>query len=271
MSTDRSSAGHPARTLALLWRHHTGGTGAATTRRGPRPGLDVDAVVAAALELTDERGPSGLEALTMRAVAQRLGVSPMSLYTYVPGRAELLDCLVDHVHATRTWREPDGDGWRAAAEAVARDEHDLHLAHPWLVRVSTVRPVLGPGATAAYERGLRAFEGARLDDVERDAALTLLLGFVRECARLHTDALVATTNSGQDPAAWWADVGPALQQAMGPERFPLAARVGQAAGQAHGAAYDAGHAFAFGLPRVLDGIAAHLPGEPGRVTSARPG
>jgi AcrR family transcriptional regulator len=244
----RSSAGDPARTLALLWRHEVAGPAA---RRGPAPGLDVDAVVEAALGIADE---VGVEALTMRAVATRLGVSAMSLYTYVPGKAELLDCVIDHVHAGLDRRPPTAPGWRGAAEAVARDEWALHLAHPWLARVATTRPVLGPGAMAAYEHGLHAFEGTALPDVDRDAALTLLLGFVRECARLHADALDAAAASGTDDTRWWEQVSPHLLTVMGPERYPLASRVGTAAGQAHGGAYDASHAFEWGLPRVLDGL-----------------
>jgi AcrR family transcriptional regulator len=73
-------------TLAVLWRLPT------TPRRGPRPGLSVDAVVDAAIGLADGEG---LDAVTMRRVAQLVGVAPMTLYTYVPGKAELLDVMLD--------------------------------------------------------------------------------------------------------------------------------------------------------------------------------
>lgn len=254
MASQRSSAGDPARTLALLWRHH-GATAQdlPAGRRGPRPSLDVDDVVAAALDLADE---VGLEALTMRAVADRLGVSAMSIYTYVPGKAEMVDCVIDHLHAGRQHSAPAAPGWCEAARAVAVDEWAMHLAHPWLVRVATTRPVLGPGALASYECGLAAFEPTDLDDVTKDSALTLLLGFVRECARLHADAVDAARESGGDDNDWWAQVSPHLREAMGPARFPLAARIGGAAGAVHGGAFDAEHAFTFGLPRVLDGLAA---------------
>ncbi|PZS39906.1 MAG: TetR family transcriptional regulator, partial [Pseudonocardiales bacterium] len=77
MSVQRSGAGDPARTLQLLWRDP-----AAVPRHGPRQRLSIDAVVDAAIELADAES---LDAVTMRRVAQTLGVVPMTLYTYVPG------------------------------------------------------------------------------------------------------------------------------------------------------------------------------------------
>ncbi|HEV3294037.1 MAG TPA: TetR/AcrR family transcriptional regulator, partial [Streptosporangiaceae bacterium] len=91
MPTEHSSGGDPARTLQLLWRE----PGPADPRRGPRPGLSVERVTAAAIALADS---DGLASVTMRAVAHALGVVPMSLYTYVPGKAELLDLMLDTVY-----------------------------------------------------------------------------------------------------------------------------------------------------------------------------
>ena len=78
-----------ARTLSLLWRETE------PPRRGPRPRHSVDDVVEAAIAIADA---DGLDAVTMRAVAERLGISPMSLYTYVPGKAELLDLMLDAIY-----------------------------------------------------------------------------------------------------------------------------------------------------------------------------
>ncbi len=71
---------------------------------------------------------------------------------------------------------------------------------------------------------------------------------------MHADALDAAAASGEADTTWWERVSPALLEVMGPERFPLACRVGTAAGEAHGGAYSAEHAFEWGLPRVLDGL-----------------
>src|SRR5687767_6127641 len=102
MASPRTSGGDPARTLALLWRARE------PSRRGPRPRLDVDAVVAAAIALADERG---LAAVSMRALAKRLGVSAMTLYGYVPGKDELIDLMLDALYAAmprERWAEGSG-------------------------------------------------------------------------------------------------------------------------------------------------------------------
>jgi hypothetical protein len=57
---------------------------------------------------------------------------------------------------------------------------------------------------------------------------------------------------------WWQAHAPLLSRLLDPSRYPTAARVGTAAGEAHGAAFNPRHAFEFGLQRVLDGIDAFV-------------
>ncbi|MFJ4191211.1 TetR/AcrR family transcriptional regulator [Kitasatospora sp. NPDC089509] len=250
MATDRSSAGDPARTLALLW----GLTAEEKPgRRGPRQARSTGEIAAAAVALADAEG---VDAVTMRRVAQELGLSPMALYTYVPGKAELLDLMLDTVYAAMPRSTPTDQGWRARATAVADDNRALFRAHPWVAAVSTSRPPLGPGLMAKYEYELRALEGTGLPDVELDAALTHLLGFVQTCARMAADERAAQQDSALTDAQWWQANAELLARVFDPERHPVAARVGAAAGEAHGGAYSPEHAYAFGLARVLDGLEA---------------
>ncbi|MGW2637755.1 TetR/AcrR family transcriptional regulator [Streptomyces sp. NPDC001348] len=250
MAKERSGAGDPARTLELLWRE----PGHGGPRRGPRQGLTVDAVVQAAIELADV---GGLEALTMRSVAQRLGVTPMTLYTYVPGKAELLDLMLDAVYLQMPRTDQTAAPWRTRVEAVARENRDLYRRHPWVATLPTTRPPLGPGLMAKYEHELTAFDGLGLDDVEMDAALTFLLGFVQSVARADFDTQAAARDSAMSDEQWWAVNAPLLARVFDPARFPLAARVGSAAGETHRSTYDPDHAFDFGLQRILDGL-THL-------------
>ncbi len=239
MARAASGGGDPARTLALLWDADP------PSGRGPRQRLRPDQVAAAAVVLADAEG---LDAVTMRAVAGRLGVAPMSLYTYVPGRAELLDLMVDAVH--REDLPPLAGGWRERAEQVARERLDRCRRHPWLLEVAARRrPPLGPGAIGTYERELAALEGAGLTDVERDLVVVLLGDVADGAAR-------ASAGAGAQDAAWWETSAPLLERVLDPARYPLAVRVGAAAGAVQQAAYDAERALAFALARVLDGVAA---------------
>ncbi|MFJ7269889.1 TetR/AcrR family transcriptional regulator [Streptomyces sp. NPDC099050] len=253
MATDRSGAGDPVRTLELLWREP--GQGAPSGRRGPRQGLTVDAVVDAAIALADEaasEGRSGLAALTMRALAQRLGVTPMTLYTYVPGKAELLDLMLDTVYLAMECGAPAPDGsWREKVTRVAEENRALFLRHPWIGELPVTRPPLGPGVIGKYEHELAAFDGIGLTDVEMDAALTHLLGFVHAQALAAADT--AAHNARQSDQEWWELSAPLLERAMDPERYPRAVRVGGAVG-----GYSPETVWDFGLRCVLDGIARLL-------------
>jgi len=240
--------GDPARTMELLWRDRgTRGGG----RRGPRQGLTVDRVVEAAITLADAQG---LAAITMRSVAHRLGVSPMTLYTYVPGKAALLDLMLDTVYGDMPRADLSGMPWRQRVEAVAQENWDLYQRHPWVADISPSRPPLGPGVMAKYEHELRAFEGLGLDDVAMDDALTFVLGFIQACARAAAQAGAIRRETAMTDAEWWAEHQPLLARVFDETRFPTAARVGAAAGAAHGGAYNPRHAYEFGLQRVLDGL-----------------
>ncbi|WP_028927004.1 TetR/AcrR family transcriptional regulator [Pseudonocardia acaciae] len=248
MASERSGGGDPVRTLELLWRLDTG-----TARRGPRQGLSIDAVVTSATAVADAEG---LDAVTMRRVATELGVAPMTLYTYVPGKAELLDLMLDAAYARMPRTDTSGEPWRARLTAVAEENRALFERHPWAAEVSTVRPPLGPGMSAKYEHELAALDGLGLDDVEMDAALTYLLGFVQAWARAAADARAQRPEGSAGDERWWERVAPVLERVFDPSRYPISARVGAAAGAAHGAAYGPAHAYEFGLARVLDGLGA---------------
>ncbi|MBO0855719.1 MAG: TetR/AcrR family transcriptional regulator [Nocardia sp.] len=253
MATTRSSAGDPARTLGLLWRDPS-----AVPRRGPDRRLSVDAVVQTAIDIADREG---LRAVTMRRVATDLGAGAMTLYTYVPSRSELLDLMLDSVYAAIERRPATGTGWRARAEAIAEENRDLYLAHPWVCEVSTQRPPLGPGQLAKYEHELAAFDGIGLTDVEMDDCLTYLLTFVQAWAHNTIAARDARNDTGMTDEQWWAIAGPELGRYVDPASFPLASRVGEAAGAAHNSAHDPDHAFEFGLSRVLAGLEVMITGD----------
>jgi len=244
--------------MALLW-----GT-AKRPSRGPKPGLSVEKIVRVAIEAADAEG---LEALSMRRVAKQLGVSTMSLYTYVPAKAELVDVMLDAVMGEAVKPvEETGGGWRARLELVARENWTLYHRHPWMLHVAAMsRPPLGPNVISKYDHELRAVDGIGLTDVEMDSVLTLVLGYVQGAARNAVEASQAERRTGTTDDEWWAANAPLLEKVFDAERYPTAARVGAAAGAAYEAAYDPEHAFEFGLQRVLDGIEVLV-----RARSAQP-
>ncbi|NYF59045.1 TetR/AcrR family transcriptional regulator [Micromonospora purpureochromogenes] len=245
MTTEYSGTGDPARSLALLWR-----TSEKASRRGGD--LSVDRIVRAAIEVADTEG---LVALSMRRVAERLGVGTMSLYTHVPGKGELLDVMLDTVYGETARPAEVPGGWRGRLEQIARENWALYLRHPWLLQVATTRPPLGPNVTAKYEYELRAVEDIGLTDLEMDAVVTLVDGYVHGAVRGAVEAAQAAQRTGMTDEQWWRAHAPYLEKVMDPQRFPTAARVGTAAGQEYQAAGDPVRAFEFGLARILDGVA----------------
>ncbi|GAA2708819.1 TetR/AcrR family transcriptional regulator [Micromonospora olivasterospora] len=245
MASERKGKVDPARSLAILWRTRE------PASRSAGPGLSVDRIVRAAIEIADAEG---IDALTMRRVGEALGVGTMSVYTYVPGKAELLDVMVDTLYGEMRRPADVPGGWRGRLEQIARENLALYQAHPWLLRAETTRPVLGPNLLAKYDYELGAVADIGLDDVEMDAVLTLLLGHVKSAARAALEVTELERETGMTDGQWWQSHAPWLEKFMKSGSYPTAARVGAAAGEAHGAAYGPEYAFEFGLQRVLDGI-----------------
>ena len=255
MSSDYSGSGDPARSLPLLWRDQKRPT------RGPRPGLSVDRVVAAAIELADAEG---LAALSMRRVADRLGVGTMSLYTYVPGKAELLDLMLDTVLAEEARTDGAAGGWRAGLELRAREDWALYHRHPWILQITPSRALLGPNETDLFEATLRVVDGIGLGGAEMVLVVSLVAEYTRGAAQTAVGAAQAERRTGISDEQWWAAREPLFDKYFDPTRYPTVTRLaaeGAFEPPAGDAAYTvavAQRSFEFGLPRVLDGIEAFI-------------
>ncbi len=181
----------------------------------------------------------------------------MSVYTYVPGKAELIDLMVDRVAGEQPLPELGGS-LRERLEQVAVLAWNEYLRHPWLLSIDTSRPPLGPNVSDRWEWSLRAIEGLGLGDLDMDQVITLVVGFVSGPARAYVDAQRLHRTVTESDEEWWARNAPILEQIMDPGRYPISGRVGQAAGEAYGAAADPERSFHFGLARVIDGIEAYV-------------
>jgi AcrR family transcriptional regulator len=247
VTTDFTGGGNPRRSIELLWGLRPEGP-----RPGPKPRFTVAEVALAAIAIADA---DGLGALSMRKVAEKLGVSAMSLYTYVPGKGELIDLMFDTVLADVSREDVEG-GWRARLERIARDNFALYLRHPWLLQVATSRPPLGPNVVAKYDHDLRAIDGVGLGDIEMDLVVQMVGDFVHGAARTAVAATLVEQRTGLTDEQWWEQAGPVLAEVLDPAATPTASRVGSAAGAEYNAASDPARAFEFGLARLLDGVAA---------------
>ncbi len=98
-----------------------------TSGRARRAPLSQDRVLQAAVELADA---IGIEALSMRRLAQELGVVPMALYKHVANRDELLDGMVDAVLGEIEPAAPAVD-WRTAVRLRVLSARQAVLRHPW--------------------------------------------------------------------------------------------------------------------------------------------
>jgi AcrR family transcriptional regulator len=229
-----------ARSMELLW-----GTKPAPTR-GRKPGMTVETIVAAAVEVADAEG---LDGLSMRRVADSLGVGTMSLYRYVPSKAELHDLMLDAVLAEDPPLDARTGGWRSALEQLARSSLDGYVRHPWLLRASLTRGAMGPNQTQALDVMLGALDGTGLTGGERMAVVELVTGYVRGVAQQRVDDIAARQRSGLSDEQFWTEFAPLLDAHLTEARFPALTRLWR------DEEFDWVDTFEFGLARVLDGIA----------------
>lgn len=248
--------GDARRSMNLLWRVADERTGP-----GPKPGLTLDRIVDAAIEVADADGMAGL---SMRAVGGRLGRTAMALYTYLPNKAELIDLMYDRVLGELPVSYDAESGWRVAVTAWAHDHWEFYLRHPWVLQVSQARPVLGPNEFARVETLLAVLHPAGLRSRVLRGVVGALVDFVRGAARTIAEAREATAATGVSENDWWYARSPLLAEVAPDftERFPLVSLL-----EGEGAfdftdetssylEQEAEETFEVGLAVLLDGIEA---------------
>lgn len=256
MTVEYSGAGgDPDRILRMLWRRTRPETEAADRpARGRRPKLTLDAVVTAAIALADEEG---LPAMSMSRVAAALGVATMTLYTYVPSKAELIDLMVDEAFEERALPapgEPRPAGWRAQVELYAERTRTMHRRHPWLRRISAVRPPIGPGMLAEREYVLSTLADTGLSGQQIDAAAIAVTTFVHATAGIEVESAHLEHDTQQSHEAWWQERERLWEDYFDVERYPTMTRIWNSGGFDKGIAESTRAAHEFGFDRLLDGV-----------------
>ncbi|WP_433665965.1 TetR/AcrR family transcriptional regulator [Nocardia sp. CA-136227] len=213
---------------ALLWGESV---------RGPKPGLTVDGITAAAVSRADL---DGLEAVSMNKVAAAFGVSGMALYRHIPGKSALVELMVEAVLAVEPELPEAGTGWRIRLLAWARQLLEIYRAHPWLLTaIAMRRQLLGPHQLRWMDAALAVLESTGLQAAERHQTFLLIAGHVRNIAQQHVDF-------DADHAREWQQLTSELIDRHA-ERFPALARTLAETT----AKIDP---LAFGLDRIFDGV-----------------
>jgi AcrR family transcriptional regulator len=215
--------------------------------RGRRPSIQLSDIVSAAIALADAEG---LAAVSMPRVAGGLGLTQNALYRHVASKDELLVLIADA--ATGEPPELDGADWRDAARAWVSGVIARYLAHPWLLDIRLRAPVTR-NTVLWTEAFLRATRGSGLPVDQRVQCALLLDGYARHTAALGRDL------AGQGPA-----YGRTLVTTLVPlfEEHGCTEFAGflrDAALRSDAPATDAVDDAAFGMERILDGIAALIP------------
>ncbi|MFI0738191.1 TetR/AcrR family transcriptional regulator [Streptomyces sp. NPDC021100] len=249
--TPRTAPDRPAggdRPVASVW----------TRPRRPRreqPALSREQIVSAALDLLDT---DGLEALSMRKLGARLNAGATSMYTHVSTKDELIELVVDEVYGEiGVPAADDPAGWREAAGRCAHGLRTTILRHPWLAPAlgGLGLTQLGPNAMRLSEGLLALFEAAGLPADEADLAVSTVSAYVIGMSISEAAWLTTVARSGRTEREWVRGLWPAAEEATG-EHPQVRARYAALRDRDPRETRD--EKFAYGLRRVLDGLAARI-------------
>lgn len=210
--------------------------------RGPKPAFQLGEIVQAGVAIADRHG---LSALTMASVAERLGVTTMALYRYVPSKGALIDLVADS--AIGRPPKPRGLNWRADISAWARANLAQMRRHPWLFEIISTRASVGPNWARWIDSGLQSLAGLPFSASENMAVLLLVDGHFRAAAQV----LVGPKSSEE----WENNFGRMLHTVAEDQRYPTLAAM-LAAGRFAEPGLDLESMIDFGFERLLDGIEA---------------
>jgi AcrR family transcriptional regulator len=211
-------------------------------RRRPRTdGLTIDRIVEAALSLVDAEG---LEALTVRRLAEDLATGSASLYRHVASRDELLVLLVDHVIG-EVRLPPARLRGREKVERLSAELRRVLLDHANLLPALTAAPLLGPNAMRGAENALANLLDAGFEPNVAVPAYLALIDYVLGTVYFDTSSAGRQPRTGHDRTG--------LTAALPAEGFPTLR-----ANEAEFAMPSVDEVFTFGLTSFLDGLEARF-------------
>jgi AcrR family transcriptional regulator len=214
--------------------------------QGPgRPALSRERVLQGAVAVADARG---IAALTIRSLAQHLGVKPMSLYYYVANKNEILDAIVDVVFSEIDLPTVDGD-WRSEVHLRATSARHVLRRHSWAIGLLESRTSPGPATLRHHDAMIGTLRGAGFSIEMTAHAYALIDSYVYGFALQEA----ALPFEGSDDVA--TVVEPMIEQFSTTEYPHL---VELATEHVLRPGYDFGDEFDFGLTLILDGLARSI-------------
>lgn len=232
------------RGIALAWGV------AANPQRGPKREMSVERIVEAAVEIADAEG---LGAVSMAAVAAKLGFTPMSLYRYVTAKDDLI--LLMQEEATGL---PSGDvltagDWRARLTALYHEQVQRYMQHPWVLEVPITGSPATPNSAAWMDAGLAALADTPLTHNDRLAVMLLVTGTARWTGIVLAGYQRAESDGGLSEGEITAREDAMFRSLITEDAYPhLRAAIDA------GVFLDESDPFAFGLERGLDGVATYM-------------
>jgi AcrR family transcriptional regulator len=210
-------------------------------RRVGRPArIGRDQILRTALELADERG---LDALTMRALAERLGAKAMSLYRHVRDKDDLLDGLVDLVYA-EIELPPRGTDWPTAMRHRALSVRRILIQHPWALALMESRRTPGPANLGHHDAVLALLLDAGASGPTATRAYNLLDSYIYGFVLQEQTLPVATPEA-------LAETLPILIEELPAEAYPHLRVVGE---ELVAVGFDYGAEFEAGLDLILEAL-----------------
>jgi AcrR family transcriptional regulator len=224
--------------------------------RPAKPALSREAIVAAGLAIVSEEG---IDALTMRRLAQALDTGPASLYVYVANRDELWQLLFDAAIASVQTEPTDPARWREQLLALAkRVVHAMAEEYPGIAKLAMAHIPSGENALRISESMLSLLKAGGVEDQAAAYAVDLLSTYVNAIAYEHSTYRAVHT----DPDHELHEVAQLAERfaALSPERYPTLAALGPKMTYGNGE-----ERFALGLDVLINGLLA-TPAE-GRLTA----
>ena len=211
-----------------------------------KPPLTRDQIVAAAIELADEQG---IDALSIRRIATRLGVGATTLYWHIKNKDDLFALMYDSTTAEIELPEPTGD-WRADLRTLALRTHAGHARHRWIILLG-IQPSVGPNLRRYAEFISRVLSPLGLEVQARTDTIAIVNNYIFGFAHRETAWERLRERAGLTGDQWQERLDEYLEQTRASD--PGLAAVIQSrldlTSQAN---------FELGLDCVLDGIASRV-------------